>query len=294
MNTFIICICIAMLCCTMAVSGHETFVRPLSGWVEVGDVAILPVGSGHNTTSQELPFGYVSLNITSQSGSKESHVFTNKTTTDGFWKVYGFDIDEPGLYILDVYHTEGFWTHIMTNPPDKGFWENEYFKDINFGFLNKTGWADNWYVERSYPKYCYGKAFLAGTNSDFAVASKSIGQKFELVPLDNITTIGKGDFQFQVLYEGKPFENITVQAEKVGNDTMIKSVTDKDGKVNLYLNDSSELSEWVVWADSAMDIRIVEAKDLPRGTNTNAKSYVGPVYRAALVLRSDYIKPSTD
>lgn len=294
MKRLISCLCIMVICCTMAASAHETFIRPLSGWVEVGDVAVLPIGSGHNTTSQELPFGYVSLNITSQSGSKETHVFTNKTQTDGFWKVYSFDVDEPGLYVVDVYHTEGFWTHIITNPPDEGFWENKYVDEINFSSLDKTGWADNWYVERSYPKYCFGKAFLACTGSDFAAASKSIGQWFELVPLDNITKVGKGDFQFQVLYEGKPFDNITVQAEKVGNDTMIEGVTDADGKVVLNLTDSSELSEWVIWADSAMDTRIVEAKDLPKGENSKDKSYVGPVYRAALVLRSDYIKSITD
>ena len=294
MKHFIIYILLTVLCCSVAVSAHETFIRPLSGWVEVGDVAILPIGSGHNTTSQELPFGYVSLNITSQSGSKETHVFNNKTPTDGFWKVYSLDVDEPGLYVIDAYHTEGFWTHIITNPPDKGFWENKYVDEINFSSLNKTSWADNWYVERSYPKYCYGKAFLVGSDSDFSIATQPVGQRFEIVPLDNITKIGKGDFQLQVLYEGKSFENITVQAEKVGNDTMIKGMTDKDGKVKLNLTDHAELSEWVIWADSAMDTRIVEAKDLPRGKNSNEKSYVGPVYRAALVLRSDYIKPSTD
>ena len=294
MKHFIIYIFLAVLCGSAAVSAHETFIRPLSGWVEVGDVAILPVGSGHNTTSQELPFGFVSLNITSQSGSKETHIFNNKTPTDSFWKVYSFDVDEPGLYVIDAYHTEGFWTHIMTNPPDKGFWENKYVDEINFSSLNKTGWADNWYVERSYPKYCYGKSFLAGSGSDFSIATQPVGQRFEIVPLDNITKIGKGDFQLQVLYEDKPFENITVQAEKVGNDTMIKGVTNKEGKVKLNLTDHAELSEWVIWADSAMDTRIVEAKDLPRGKNSNEKSYVGPVYRAALVLRSDYIKPSTD
>lgn len=280
-----------MLCSSIAVSAHETFIRPLSGWVDVGDIAILPIGSGHNTTSQELPFGYASINITSQSGSKEMHVFNNKTQTDGFWKVYSFDVDEPGLYVIDTYHTEGFWTHILTNPPDTGVWENKYVNDINLSSLNKTGWAENWYIERSYPKYCYGKAFLAGPGSDFSIASKPIGQKFELVPLDNITKIGKGDFLFQVLFEDKPFENIAVQAEKVGNDTIIKGVTDKDGRVKLNLIDHAELSEWVIWADSAMDTRIVQSQDLPRGKNSKEKSYVGPVYRAALVLRSDYIKP---
>ena len=75
---------------------------------------------------------------------------------------------------------------------------------------------------------------------------------------------------------------------------MIEGVTDTEGKVVLNLTDNAELSEWVIWADSAMDTRIVEAKDLPKGEKSKEKSYVGPVYRATLVLRSDYIKSITD
>ncbi len=104
MKYIILCISLIVLCIFATVNAHETFIRPLSGWVEVGDVAILPVGRGHNTTSQELPFGFVSLNITSQFGSKETHVFNDKTASDGFWKVSSFDVDEPGLYVVDVYN----------------------------------------------------------------------------------------------------------------------------------------------------------------------------------------------
>jgi uncharacterized GH25 family protein len=278
-----------MLLGVAAVDAHETIVRPISGWVNVGDVAILPIGSGHNTTSTELPEGFAYVKVLSQSGKELNHTLDDKTATNGFWKLYDFDVDEPGLYIVDLYHTEGSWTHFITNPPATGYWEHMYADEIDFEALNTTGWADDWYVERSYPKLCYAKAFVAGPNSDFSLASEPLGQALEIVPLDNITTVGDGEFAFQVLFQGQPFDNITVTAERIGDDTKLEAVTDKDGMVKLNLTDPTELTEWLIRTDTAMDSRVVELKDLPRGNNSNEKSYVGPVYRAALTLRNDYI-----
>jgi hypothetical protein len=147
-------------------------------------------------------------------------------------------------------------------------------------------------VERSHPLHTYAKSFIAGPNSDFSTALKPLGQKIEILPLDNITQIGKGDFQFKVLFDSKSFDNITVSAEKVGNDSKISGITDRDGKVKLNLNDSSEFSEWIIVVDTLKDQRLVEPTDLPRGNDFNKKSYVGPVYRATLVVRTDYFKPS--
>jgi hypothetical protein len=50
-------IMLLMLLCSAAVSAHETFAWPISGWAEVGDMAIVPIGSGHNTTSTEITAG---------------------------------------------------------------------------------------------------------------------------------------------------------------------------------------------------------------------------------------------
>lgn len=280
-----------MLLIPAAVNAHETFVRPISGWVEVGDVVILPIGSGHNTTSMELPEGQAYVKVISQSGAVLNHTLHEKTATDGYWKLYDVDVDEEGLYIVDLFHTEGSWTHFITNPPATGYWEHKYADEIDFDALNTTGWADDWYVERSYPKLCYAKAFLAAPNSDFSLASKPLGQKLEIVPLDNITTVGKGDFSFQVLLSGEPMDNLTVTAERIGDDTKLEAVTDKEGKVTLNLTDPTELTEWLIRTDTGMDTRVVEIKDLPRGKNSNEKSYVGPVYRTALTLRNDYMKP---
>ncbi len=63
------------------------------------------------------------------------------------------------------------------------------------------------------------------------------------MPLDDITTIGNGDFQFQVFYVNEPFPGIDVWAVRVGDDSNVEGVTDEEGKVTLNLTDSSELSE---------------------------------------------------
>jgi len=289
LRQILISIMVLMLLGFVSANAHETIVRPISGWASVGDVAIVPIGSGHNTTSTELPEGFAYVRVISESGRELNHTLHEKTATNGFWKLYDFDVDDPGLYIIDLYHTEGFWTHFITNPPATGYWEHKSIDEINWTDLDTTGWADDWYVERSYPKLCYAKAFIGGPDSDFTMASKPIGQMLEIVPLDNITTVGDGEFQFQVLFQGQPFDNITVTAERIGDDTKLQAVSDEDGMVKLNLTDSTELTEWLIRADTAMDPRVVNLQDLPRGENSNEKSYVGPVYRTALTLRNDYI-----
>lgn len=279
-----------MLFSATAVNAHETFAWPSSGWADVGDVALVSIGSGHNTTSTEIPEGLMYLKVISQSGGILNHTFDEKTDTSGYWKLYDFDVDEPGLYIIDLYHTEGAWTNIVTNPPTKSVWQAGYAPEIDFDALNKTGWADDWYVQRSYTKHCYAKAFVAGPNSDFGLASRPIGQMLEIVPLDDITAIGKSDFQFQVLFKGQPIDNLTVIAERVGNDTKLTAVTDKDGRVKLDLtNPSAEFNQWLIVTDTGTDLRTNELLDMARGKNSNEKSYVGPKYISALVLASQYI-----
>ncbi len=274
-----------------AADGHETFAWPISGWAEVGDVALVSIGSGHNTTSVELPQGQMYMKVISQSGQVINHTFDEKTATIGSWKLYDFDVDEPGLYITDLYHSEGAWTNIVTNPPATSIWQAGYAPEIDFESLDKTGWADDWYVERSYVKHCYAKAFVAAPGADFSLASKPIGEKLEIVPLDNITSISKKDFEFQVLFQGQPMDNLTVIAERVGNDTKLTAKTDKDGKVKLDLtNPSAEFNQWVITTDTGIDLRTNELMDLPRGKNSNEKTYVGPKYISTVILSSQYIK----
>lgn len=278
---------LVMLCLTLGASGHETFVRPISGWANPGEVVYLPLGSGHATANVELPEGIVSFTVSGPSGEI---VLDGQGEISGFWDIYKLSDVEAGLYTADVYHCEGSWTHIITNPPAEGYWEHQAADEIDFESLNKTGWSEDWYVERSYLKNCYAKAFVAvGGDVDFAPASEPIGQELEIVPLDDITTVGEGEFSFKVIFKGEPISGLDVWAMKVGDDTPVEGITDDEGKVSLNLTDTSELSEWIVRTDTKMDPRVVEAVDLPRGALSAEKSYVGPVYRAALTLRSDYL-----
>ena len=46
-----------MLFSSAAVNAHQIFVRPISGFANLGDTAILPVAAGHNTSAAEMPEG---------------------------------------------------------------------------------------------------------------------------------------------------------------------------------------------------------------------------------------------
>jgi uncharacterized GH25 family protein len=274
-----------------AVNAHQIFVRPISGYVNIGDVAILPVAAGHNTSSSEMPEGLTNLTIMRQDGGLIDHIVNEKTDTMGNYPIFSFDVEHPGLYVITSYNGGGAWTHIITNPPATAYWEAGTLDEIDFDAIDKTGWAKDWYVERSYPLHTYGKSFIAGPDSDYSIASKPVGQILEIVPLTNITEAGNGEFQFQVLYQGQPFSDIELVAQKVGDDTKLRGMTDAEGKVSLNLSTTDEFREWVVVADTLMDTRVVEAKDVPRGEDSNEKTFVGPVYRATLVLRTDFLKP---
>ena len=288
MKKIVLMLMLLMLLYPAAVNAHQLFIRPISGYVNIGDVAILPVAAGHNTSSSEMPENFVNLTITRQDGGVVDRVLDEKTNTMGNYPIFSFEVEHPGLYVITGYNDGGAWTHIITNPPAKGYWEEGNVDDIDFDAINKTGWAKDWYIERSYPLNTYGKSFIVGPNSDYSIASKPVGQILEVVPLTNITEAGNGDFLFQVLYQGQPFNDIELIAQKVGSDTKIRGMTDAEGKASLDLSSTDEFSEWVIVADTLMDPRVVEAKDEPRGEDSNEKTFVGPVYRATVVLRTDF------
>ena len=288
MRSLLLIAVLLMLFSSAAVDAHQIFVRPISGFANLGDTAMLPVAAGHNTSSTEMPEGLTNLTVIRQDGGVIDHILNEKSDTMGNWPIFSFDVEHPGLYVITSYNGGGAWTHIITNPPAIGYWEAGIVDEIDFDAINKTGWAKDWYVERSYPLHTYGKSFIAGPESDYSIASKPVGQILEIIPLTNITEVGNGDFEFQVLYQGQPFSDLELIAQKVGDDTKIRGTTDAEGKAMLNLSSTDELSEWVVVADTLMDTRVVEVRDAPRGEASNEKSYVGPVYRATVVLRTDF------
>ena len=284
------------------VSAHESWAIPEISWVNIGDTAYFFVGSSHLFgTSEELPAGYIVLNLHHQDNTTDLRISddgnsSQECKTMGNYKIFEFPVEKMGLNVLDLYHTEGTWTHFVTNPPDTegGEWVNKPLEQIDIDAMNKSVWADNWYIDRSYPKYVYSKTFIAGPNADFTKANIPIGQDWEIVPLSNITTVGTGPFMIQVLYKGKPFEGIVVKAAKTGtpeDKITINETTDTEGKVSLNL-DSKGI--WVIKSDTGIDPRITNLIDEPRGKASTEKSVVGPVYRYALVLSDEYQKPDEE
>jgi len=298
-NFLLAAVCLFTILGVASVSAHESWAIPESSWVNTNDTAYFFVGSSHLFgTSEEIPAGYIAVDLRHHDGTIDKQISddVNKTQdckTMGYYKIFEFPISKPGLNILDLYHTEGTWTHVITNPPDTegGEWINKAIEDIDFSTMNKTGWADNWYIERSYPKYVYSKTFVAGPDADFSDASKPLGQEWEIVPLSNITTAGTGPFEAQVLYKGKPFEGAAVKAAKAGTpekDITINETSNAEGKVTLNLDSPGK---WVIKSDTGTDSRITSLKDELRGTKSTDKTIIGPVYRYALVLSDDYFKP---
>lgn len=273
---------------TGIVSGHETWAIPDSGTVTIGETVSLAIGSSHTWgRSEEVPEGYMITVMTDPDGNRDVNN-GEEAMIAGFYRVFNYTIRNDGLYRFTVYHTEGTWTHIVTNPPDTegGLWINKNLDDIDISQLNKETWSDAWYVETSYPIHCYSKTFLASENADFSQARDPSHSTVEIIPETDIRTVGSGDFAVRVLYKGTPLDGVVVKAGMPDHEESVTSVsTDHLGRAILPLNRSGT---WIIKTDTGSDPRIVSSLDLPKGTRAVQKTTVGPVYRYTLVLRSDY------
>jgi hypothetical protein len=274
--------------CTGVADGHDTWAIPDSGRVLTGETVSLAVGSSHVWgRSEEVPEGYLIAVLSDKDGNRQVRTGDDATIT-GLYRVFDFNIRNDGLYIFTLYHTEGTWTHIVTNPPDKeeGLWLNQNLEDIDISQIPKDDWSDTWYIEQSYPKHDYTKTFLVSKNADFSQAGLPVHTTWEIIPETDIRTAGSGDFAVRVLYKGAPFSGVVVKAALIDHvDTLVENRTDVQGRAILPLNRSGT---WVIKADTGTDPRVVSYQDLPRGVQSSRKTPVGPVYRYTLVLRADY------
>jgi hypothetical protein len=279
---------LAILFSTGTVSGHDTWTIPESGTAAIGETVSLAVGSSHAWDgSEEVPEGYMIVVMQDQDGNREAKT-SDQATIAGLYRVFPYTIRNAGLYQVTVYHTEGAWTHIVTNPPDVvgGLWINKNIDDIDIGGLLKGGWSDAWYVETSYPVHCYSRTFIASGNADFSRAGLPAGSMFEIIPETDIRTAGTGNFTVRVLYKGTPLSGVVVRAGMPGHEeTVVTAGTDLRGRAILPLNHTGT---WLIRADTGTDPRVVTYQDLPKGPRAERKTTVGPVYRYTLVLRSDY------
>ena len=88
MKKIVLMLMLLMLLYPAAVNAHQLFIRPISGYVNIGDVAVLPVAAGHNTSSSEMPENFVNLTITRQDGGVVDRVLDEKTNTMGNYPIF--------------------------------------------------------------------------------------------------------------------------------------------------------------------------------------------------------------
>jgi uncharacterized GH25 family protein len=288
---FVLMFIVIILFFSGTATGHDTWTIPDSGRVSVGETVSLAVGSSHAWgESEEIPEGYLIAVMSDRDGNRAVKTSAD-ATINGLYRIFDYPLRNDGLSVFTIYHTEGTWTHIVTNPSDTqgGIWLNKNLEDIDLGAFPTMDWSDSWYIEQSYPKHCYFKTFLVSENADFSKANIPVHTTWEIVPETDIRTVGQGDFTVKVLYKGAPFSGVAVRAALIGHEeTLAETFTDIEGRAVLPLNRSGT---WIIKADTGTDPRVVSYRDLSRGPRSDWKTPVGPVYRYTLVLRSDYADP---
>ncbi|MHC1631029.1 MAG: DUF4198 domain-containing protein [Methanotrichaceae archaeon] len=289
MRRFAICFVFLVLC-FLVVDAHDTWLMPTAGWVSEGDTSIVQLTEGHHAVPEGTPPGNINISVVNPNGVVTDMgivadgVVDDNTMTNGPYYYIDFDVNETGLYVAKAEHHEGALTFVRTTFGTE-YEEMGPYETIDWSSVDKTNWDNDWYIVEAYDDVVkFSKTFFVVNNSDFASASAPVGQKLEIVPLGNITTIGTGDFQFQVLFEGEPCSGSTVTAMKAYCED-IEGTTDDEGKVTLNL---PEKGEWLI---KTYYKDVVKESLLQHGPDSIEDSDVGIVYYHVLTLRSDYEQP---
>jgi hypothetical protein len=151
---FVLMFMVIILFFTGTTTGHDTWTIPDSGRVSVGETVSLAVGSSHAWgESEEIPEGYLIAVMSDRDGNRAVKTSAD-ATINGLYRIFDYPLRNDGLSVFTIYHTEGTWTHIVTNPPDTqgGIWLNKNLEDINLGAFPTMDWSDSWYIEQSYPQ----------------------------------------------------------------------------------------------------------------------------------------------
>ncbi|MEA3323779.1 MAG: DUF4198 domain-containing protein [Euryarchaeota archaeon] len=268
------------------VSAHQTWMEIDAMCIDLGDTVDVRLTEGHNFASEGAPPFDVSAELVDPAGVITS---LNKTGEDELYWHSDFDADQVGLYTILGLHVDESWWKVYTGPgsrPDRPDYLYTYFPDeINWSEIDKTNWADDWHVVRHYKPYKYSKAFVS-TNCNFYGTDSAFGQPLEIIPLDDVTTVGTGDFEFQVLWNGRPLPNGTIKITGTKDrETKVSAVCDDDGKATLPLNISCN---WLITAGAANDSAYWDGEcddTLPHGENyTGPGGFVGNAHSAALTL----------
>ena len=267
---------------------HDTWLMSTSGWASEGDLALVQMTEGHSFVPMAPPPGDIALKVIGPEGEVAAFVVDEATSTNGPYYRFDFDVTDLGLYVASGEQHEGALTFVRTNfgAPNE---EMEGYDEIDWTGLDTSGWDLDWYIAEAYEDMVkFSKALIVAENFDFASASVPVGQKLEIVPFDNITSVGSGDFEFQVLFDGKPASGLDVTLATSGEHSVAEGVTDENGKVSLEIPTPGL---WIV----KTEYKDGEQKMLPQhGAEAVDESFVGTGYFSVLTLRSDYVKPEAD
>ncbi len=268
------------------VSAHQTWMDIDAMCIDLGDTVDVRLTEGHSFIPEGAPPFEVSAELVDPAGAITP---LNKTGEDEFYWHSGFDADQVGLYAILGLHVDERWWKVYTGPgsiPDRPDYLYTYFPgEVNWSEIDKTNWADDWHVVRHYKPYKYSKAFVS-TNCNFYGTDRAFEQPLEIIPLDDITTVGTGDFEFQVLWNGMPLPNGTIKITGIKDrETKVSAICDDEGKATLPLNISCD---WLISANAADDSAYWDGEyddTLPHGENyTGPGGFVGNDHRATLTL----------
>ena len=280
----------AAICVVLGTAGmvnaHQTWVEIDAMCIDLGDTVDVRLTEGHNFAGEGAPPFDVSAELVNPAGVRTP---LNKTDEDELYWHSSFDADQIGLYAILGRHVDGTWWKVYTGPgsrPDRPDYPYTWFPgEVNWSEIDKTNWADDWHVVRHYTPYKYSKAFVS-TNCNFYGTDSAFGQPLEIIPLDDVATIGTGDFEFQVLWNGRPLPNGTIKMTGIKDrDTKVSAICDDEGKATLPLNISCN---WLITANAADDSAYWDGEcddTLPHGANyTGPGAFVGNDHRASLTL----------
>lgn len=240
---------------------------------------------GHNFAAVGVPPFNLSVELVDPSGVKN---YLNKTGEDALYWHSSFNTDKLGMYAILGLHVDEPSYRVYTGPgsvlnnPNANYtWLND---PVDWNTINKTNWADDWHVTRYTTPYKYSKAFMS-TNCNFYGSDKSFNQRLEIIPLNDIAAVGKGDFEFKVLWNGKPLPNATIRITATKDiNTIVNAIVDGEGKATLPIGGGN----WLITASAVDDSALWDGTSnvqFPHGINyTGPGAFVGKSHTAALTL----------
>ena len=284
-------IAVAVICIMLGTIGigsaHQTWIDIDNMCVDLNENIDVRITEGHNFIGEGVPPYDVSAELVGPDGSRIS---LDKTGETGLSWCSGFEADQLGLYTILGLHVDANSYKIYTGPGSREDRPNSTYTyiegEVNWDEIDKSRWADDWHVVRHSKPYKYSKAFVS-TNCNFHGVNSACEQPLEIIPVDDISTIGTGDFKFEVLWEGSPLPNGTIKITATKDkDTKVSALCDENGRAVLPLNVKGD---WLISAGAADDSSYWDGAydgDFPHGDNyTNEeKAYVGNTHSAALTL----------